>query len=260
VTGEYTGRLDRFKLSPVRPFREILWSRPLPMPTRPQALKLILTALYLLMWPILILALAGDWRWREGWIFGAWFLAVCVSTTAWLYRNDPALLAERYRAPGTGGQSRRDKIVVYLIVLGYVAWIVLMPLDARRFRWTPPGPLGVQVVGCVLLALSWLLLFRSFTENTFLSPLVRIQRERGHRVVTTGVYGIVRHPLYLGSVLMFVGGPLVTGSAFALAVSAVLALLVVLRILDEEKLLTRELAGYDDYRRHVRYRLIPFVW
>jgi protein-S-isoprenylcysteine O-methyltransferase Ste14 len=135
-----------------------------------------------------------------------------------------------------------------------------MPLDARRFRWTPPLPLAVEVVGCVLLALSWLLLFRSFTENTFLSPLVRIQRERAHRVVSTGVYGIVRHPMYLGAVLMFVGGPLVTGAASALAVSAALALLVVVRILDEEKLLTRELAGYDDYRRRVRYRLIPFVW
>jgi protein-S-isoprenylcysteine O-methyltransferase Ste14 len=230
------------------------------MATRPRAPKLILTALYLLIWPALILSLGGDWRWPEGWIFGGWFLAVCVSTTAWLYRKDPALLAERYRKPGTGGQSRRDKMIVYLIVLGYVAWIVLMPLDARRFRWTPPLPLAVEVVGCVLLALSWLLLFRSFTENTFLSPLVRIQRERAHRVVSTGVYGIVRHPMYLGAVLMFVGGPLVTGAASALAVSAALALLVVVRILDEEKLLTRELAGYDDYRRRVRYRLIPFVW
>jgi hypothetical protein len=125
-------------------FREILWTRPLPMPTRSQALKLILTALYLLMWPVLILVLAGDWCWPQGWIFGGWFLAVCVSTTAWLYRNDPALLAERYRALGTGGQSRRDKMTVYLIVLGYVAWIVLMPLDARRFRWTPQPPLAVE--------------------------------------------------------------------------------------------------------------------
>jgi protein-S-isoprenylcysteine O-methyltransferase Ste14 len=230
------------------------------MPTRPQALKLILTALYLLMWPVLILALAGDWQWVEGWIFGGWFLAVCISTTAWLYRKDPALLAERYRAPGTGGQSRRDKIVVYLIVLGYVAWIVLMPLDARRLRWTPPLPLPVEVFGFGLLALSWVLLFRSFTENTFLSPLVRIQRERAHHVVSTGVYRIVRHPMYLGAVLMFVGGPLVTGAASALAVSAGLVLLVVVRILDEEQLLTRELAGYADYRRRVRSRLIPFVW
>ena len=230
------------------------------MPTRSHALKLILTALYLLMWPLLILAVAGDWCWPQGWIFGGWFLAVCVSTTAWLYRNDPALLAERYRALGSGGQSRRDKMTVSLIVLGYVAWIVLMPLDARRFRWTPEPPLAVEIIGCVLLALSWLLLFRSFTENTFLSPVVRIQRERAHRVVSTGVYRIVRHPMYLGAVLMFVGGPLVVGSASALAASAVLTLLIVVRILDEEELLTRELAGYDDYRRRVRWRLIPFVW
>jgi len=223
-------------------------------------LKLILTVLYMLMWPALLLFLAGDWRWRQGWIFGGWFLAVCASTMAWLYRKDPALLAERYRMPGSGGQSRRDKIIVFLIVLGFIAWIVIMPLDGRRFRWTPRLPLAVEVVGGALLALSWLLLFRSFTDNTFLSPLVRIQTERGHRVVSTGVYGLVRHPMYLGAILMFLGGPLLTGAAWALACAVVLSLLVVVRIVEEEKLLVVELAGYEDYRRRVRYRLLPFVW
>ena len=71
-------------------------------------LGLVPTALYLLAWPVVILFLAGNWRWREGWVFGGWFLAVCVSSLAWLYRHDPALLAERYRLPGSGGQSRRD--------------------------------------------------------------------------------------------------------------------------------------------------------
>src|SRR5262249_19327046 len=81
---------------------------------RMSPLKLILTVLYMLMWPALLLFLAGDWHWRQGWIFGGWFLAVCASTMAWLYRKDPALLAERYRMPGSGGQSRRDKIIVFL--------------------------------------------------------------------------------------------------------------------------------------------------
>ena len=202
----------------------------------------------------------GDWRWREGWIFGGWFLAVCASTIAWLYRKDPALLAERYRKPGSGGQSRRDQIIVYLLVLGFIVWIVLMPLDARRFGWTPRQPLAVEVIGGALLALSWLLLFRSFTDNTFLSPLARIQTERGHRVVSTGVYGLVRHPMYLGAILMFVGGPLVTGAASALAVGVALSLLLAVRIVEEEKMLAMALSGYDDYRRRVRYRLLPFVW
>jgi protein-S-isoprenylcysteine O-methyltransferase Ste14 len=222
--------------------------------------RLLFTAAYLLVWPALMLLLAGDWRWPEGWIFGGWFVAVGASTVVWLARRDPGLLAERYRMPGTGGQSGRDRVIVYLLTVGFIAWIVLMPLDARRFHWTPRLPLVVALIGDALLALSWLLLFRSFADNTFGSALVRVQTERGHRVISTGVYAWVRHPMYLGATLMFVGGSLVTGAASALAVGLALSLLLAVRSLDEEALLTRELAGYDEYRRRVRYRLIPFVW
>jgi protein-S-isoprenylcysteine O-methyltransferase Ste14 len=232
-----------------------------PTPTPPvSSLKLAVTALYLFLWPALILFLAGDWRWPEGWIFDGWFLAVCITTITWLYRKDPALLAERYRRPGSGGQSRRDTIIVYLLVLGFIGWIVLMPLDARRLHWTPPLPLGIKVVGGGLLTFSSVFLFRSFTDNPFLSPLVRVQTERAHHVVSTGVYGVVRHPMYLGAILMFVGAPVLTGAASALGVGGALSLLLAVRIVDEEKLLALELAGYDEYRRRVRYRLVPFVW
>lgn len=231
---------------------------PAPSPISP--LKLILAVLYLLVWPVLILFLAGDWRWSEGWIFCAWFLFAFGSALGWLYRKDPALLAERYRRPGSGGQSRRDKVIVYLVVIAFAAWIVLLPLDARRFRWTPQLPLVVEAAGGMLLVLSWLLLFRSFTDNTFLSPLVRIQTERGHRVVSTGVYGFVRHPMYLGAILMFLGAPLLVGAFSALLAGVLLSLLLVVRIFEEEELLMTELAGYDEYRRRVRYRLVPFVW
>ena len=103
-------------------------------------------------------------------------------------------------------------------------------------------------------------LFRSFTDNPFLSPLVRIQGERHQQVVSTGVYGLVRHPMYLGASLMFVGGPLLLGSAWGLLVGLGLVLLLIVRIRGEEKLLARELEGYDAYRGRVRYRLIPGIW
>jgi protein-S-isoprenylcysteine O-methyltransferase Ste14 len=222
--------------------------------------RLLFTAGYLLVWPALVLFLAGDWTWPEGWIFGGWFVAVGASTVAWLSRRDPGLLAERYRMPGTGGQSRRDRIIVYVLTVGFIIWIALMPLDARRFLWTPRLPLAVELVGDALLGLSWLLLFRSFADNTFGSALVRVQTERGHRVVSTGVYGWVRHPMYLGATLMFVGGPLVTGAISALVVGLALVVLLVVRSLDEEALLARELPGYDEYRRRVRCHLLPFVW
>lgn len=223
-------------------------------------LGLFATALYLLAWPLVMLFLAGNWRWREGWIFGGWFLAVCISSLAWLYRHDPALLAERYRLPGSGGQSRRDAVIVALLVVGFVLWIVLMPLDAARFRWSPRQPVVVEIAGLGLLGASWFLLFRSLTDNTFASPLARIQRERDHHLVSTGVYGLVRHPMYLGAILMFMGGPLVTGAQSALVVGAALSLLLAVRIVGEEALLVRELTGYDAYRQRVRYRLIPYVW
>jgi protein-S-isoprenylcysteine O-methyltransferase Ste14 len=222
--------------------------------------RLLFTAVYLLFWPALMLSLAGDWLWLPAWIVGGWFVAVGASTMGWLARKDPELLEERFRRPGTGGQSRRDQVMIYLITVGFVAWIVLMPLDARRFHWTPRLPLAVSLVGDVCLALAWLFLFRAFADNPFGSALVRVQRERGHRVVTTGVYGWVRHPMYLGATLMFVGGPLVAGSLSALVVGLALVLLLAVRSLDEEALLTRELTGYEEYRRRVPYRLIPFVW
>jgi len=223
-------------------------------------LQLAATALYLVAWPALMFVLAGGGRWPEGWLFSAWFVGLCGTVITWLYRKDPALLAERYRRPGSGGQKSGDQAVVVALAAGFAAWIVLMPLDARRFGWTPPFPLGLKVAGVVLLAVSALLLFRSFHDNTFLSPLVRVQAERKQRVISTGVYGFVRHPMYLGAVLMFVGAPLLLGSATGLALGAAMTLLLGFRIVGEERLLARELEGYDDYRKRVRYRLLPFVW
>jgi len=227
---------------------------------RVSPLKVAGSALYIAMWPTLVFVLAGDWRCVEGWIFAGWFLALCSTVILWLYRNDPALLAERYRRPGTGGQSRKDQAIVYGIVILFAAWIAVMPLDARRFRWTRPFPLGLQVAGGALLIGAAFLLFRSFRDNTFLSALVRIQGERKHRVVSSGVYGFVRHPMYLGALLMFTGTPLLLGSSLGLVVAGALTLLLAFRIVGEEQTLADELEGYAEYRRTVRYRLLPLVW
>ena len=175
----------------------------------------LFTVLYLVAWPVLIMALAGDRRWIPGWILSGWIVAVGASTVAWLAWRDPALLAERYRMPGTGGQSPRDRRLVYAMAVGFLLWVVLMPLDGGRFHWTPPLPRAVAVVGGVCLMLGWVFVFRAMADNTF-------------------------------------GSALVVG----LALTAALAV----RSLDEEALLTRELTGYEEYRRRVRYRLIPYVW
>ena len=151
-------------------------------------------------------------------------------------------------------------MLVLLLFLGFAAWIVLMPLEARRFGWTSGFSLGPKALGGGLLMLSSFFLFRSFHDNTFLSGVARIQSERKQRVVSTGIYAFVRHPMYLGMVLMFVGTPLLLESRFGLAIAGAIMLLLAFRITREERLLREGLDEYEEYRRRVRYRLFPYVW
>jgi protein-S-isoprenylcysteine O-methyltransferase Ste14 len=145
-------------------------------------------------------------------------------------------------------------------VVGFIVWIAIMPLDARRFHWSPAFPLYIQFIGVVLLALSFFFFFRSYSDNTFLSPLVRIQKERRQTVVSRGVYALVRHPMYLGGILMFLGTPLLLGSVGGILTGLALTLLLMMRIPLEEAMLLRDLEGYGDYCKKVRFRLVPFIW
>jgi protein-S-isoprenylcysteine O-methyltransferase Ste14 len=222
--------------------------------------KIVFAFFYILLFPLLFFLLSGDFTWPEGWIFCFWFILLCFSTILYLYRKDPALLEERFRQPGTGNQERWDRYVVYGIMIGFILWIVIMPLDAKRFVWSPIFPLWLNILGGALLAGSFFLFFQSYTDNTFLSPLVRIQEDRNQRVVSTGVYGFVRHPMYLGAILMFVGAPLLLGSLYGIPAGIVLTILLMARIQGEEAMLTRDLEGYREYTQNVRYRLFPFLW
>ena len=227
---------------------------------RPTVGYIIYGILWLLACPALILFLSGDWSWIEGWVFVIWFLSMAVVSIVYLYRKDPALLAERFRKPGSGNQKRWDKYLVYAMEIVFLAWFVIMPLDARRYRWTTIFPLWLRVSGAAGLVISSSFLYRSYTDNTFASPLIRIQTERKQRVVSTGVYGFVRHPMYLGGMLMFLCAPLLLSSRYGVLVGLIVSFALVGRIIGEEKMLLEELEGYADYKKRVRYRLIPFVW
>lgn len=207
----------------------------------------------------LLLWLSGDWRWVEGWIFGGWWALFIAAIFLWLRLKDPALLAERLRMPGSGGESRTDMAIVIGIKLGFIALFVVSALDVR-VDWMPHLPLWCEVCGGILLLPGSFFMFRALADNTFASQLVRIQSERGQRVIDTGVYSLIRHPMYLGGDMMFVGAPLLLGSVCGLLVGLALAGLLTLRILGEEKLLTRDLEGYPAYIQKVRYRLVPHVW
>jgi protein-S-isoprenylcysteine O-methyltransferase Ste14 len=219
--------------------------------------NLVMSALF---FPALTLLLAGNWRWMEGWLFALWFVAMLEFNIIYLYWKDPALLAERTKAPGSGNQKLWDKYLMGAILAIALLWLVVLPLDAERFHWSPTFPLWLKIVGGVALIPAWYLIERATIDNTYLSARVRIQSERKQQVITTGVYGFVRHPLYLGCALMMFGAPFLVGSVYGLILSSLGVLLLVGRILGEEKMLVEELEGYAAYQRKVKYRLIPFVW
>src|SRR5260370_4291313 len=213
-----------------------------------------------IVFPAAILLLVGEWGWVEGWLFGLWFDAMVLSNMIYLYRYDPALLAERSRAPGSGNQKRWDAYVLTLIYIIALVWLVIMPLDARRFGWSPAFPVWLKALGGVALLPALFLIFRATAENTFLSTLFRIKTDRKQHVISTGVYGFVRHPLYLGCLLMMIGAPLLLGSVYGFIIGFIGVIAVVGRIIGEENMLVNELEVDDEYKKKVTYRLVPCVW
>ncbi len=214
----------------------------------------------ILISPAVILFLSGDWLWLEGWIFSLWFDAMVLSNVIYLYLKDPALLAERSKAPGSDNQKQWDKYLIIGIYLWALVWFIVMPLDAKRFGWSPIFPVWLKVLGGVALLPALYLIYQATVENTYLSTLVRIQTDRKQHVISTGVYGFVRHPLYLGCLLMVLGAPLLLGSLYGFIIGFIGVIAVVGRIIGEENMLVNELEGYEEYKKKVKYRLVPFVW
>jgi protein-S-isoprenylcysteine O-methyltransferase Ste14 len=202
---------------------------------------------------------AGTVAWREGWVFMGLFFGFVVALSGWLARHNPALLTERMTGVGKADQKTWDKVFFGLANGLFLIWLVAMPLDAVRFGWSHV-PAVVQMAGAVVLVASFWLFFLTFRENTFLSPAVRVQSERGQTVVSSGPYRYVRHPMYAAALVFFVGTTLLLGSWVGLLVAVVLALGIAARAVLEERTLRAELAGYGEYMARVRYRLIPYVW
>lgn len=219
--------------------------------------NIIISAIF---YPALMVLLSGNWRWLEGWLFALWFDVMLIFNMVYLYVKDPALLTERTKPVGSENQKTWDKYLIVFIFLLAIAWLVILPLDAGRFGWSPAFPLWLKIIGGLMLIPALYLIERTTIENTFLSASVRIQSERKQTVISTGVYGFVRHPLYLGCLLMMLGAPLMMGSLYGLIIAVVGAFVLAGRIVGEEKMLTEELEGYEEYKKKVLYRLIPHIW
>jgi protein-S-isoprenylcysteine O-methyltransferase Ste14 len=153
-----------------------------------------------------------------------------------------------------------DKFLLSFFFIDFLVWFAIMPLDAKRFGWSPAFPFWVKATGTVLLVLASVIVFEALKENTFAAPVVKMQKERGQHVISTGLYGIVRHPMYTGAVLMFIAGPLLLGSVFGLIMGLVLIVTIAVRSIGEETMLKQELEGYSDYMKKVKWRMIPFVF
>jgi protein-S-isoprenylcysteine O-methyltransferase Ste14 len=207
----------------------------------------------------LLFAPAGTLDWPGAWVFLAEMVVGGAAVSLWLARHDPDLLRERMAGVFQKDQAPADKIFMVFVQVGFYGWLALMALDAKRWSLSHM-PLWLNLVGAVLSASFFLSCWLVFRENSFAAPVVKIQRERGQRVITTGPYAIVRHPMYAGAILYFVGLPLLLGSWIGLALAPVLIVALSFRIGLEERSLTQALPDYADYARRVRYRLIPGVW
>ena len=217
-----------------------------------------LIGMFVLIALVLFLA-AGTVLWLPGWTFLVLFFGFTLALSRWLLRHNPGLLTERMTGIGKPGQKIWDKVFYVGANLIFLAWLVLMPLDAVRFHWSQM-PLFLQVVGALLLLCSFYLFFLTFRENAYLSPAVRIQTEREHTVVSTGPYRYVRHPMYATALLFLVSTTLVLGSWYGFILGLLLFVGVALRAVQEERTLRAELPGYEEYMAQVKYRFIPYVW
>jgi len=222
--------------------------------------KLIGSFFYLLFFPLILFSLAGDWRWTEGWIYSVIFLLMSFGTLFYLYFHDPELLKERFGSPIQQTQKPWDKVLLSLFFVEFIVWFAIMPLDARRYAWSPPFPLWLRALGALLQIIATYLVFEAMRENTFAAPVVKMQKERGQKVISTGLYAIVRHPMYAGATLLFISAPLLLGSIAGLALGLVLILTIGARSVGEEEMLKAELDGYRDYMRKVKWRMIPYVF
>lgn len=202
---------------------------------------------------------AGTLKWRAGWAFMALFFGFTVALSGWLLRRNPALLTERMTGVGKPDQKGWDRVWFGLTAVAFLGWLVLMPLDAVRFGWSRV-PRWVQATGGAAVVASFWLLFGVFRENTYLSPAVRVQRERGQTVVDTGPYAYVRHPMYAAAGLLMAGSTLLLGSWWGLVGAGAIVAGVAARAVGEERMLRAELPGYAAYAERVRYRLVPGVW
>lgn len=208
-----------------------------------------------LMWP------AGTWRWWEAWVLVGLWTVFGVVLVSFLLRHDPALLAERLKlVPLHKDQKAWDKVLMALFLIAGIALYLIPGFDVVRYGWSEPLPLWMRLAAMLVHLPCFVLLGWVMRENTYLSQVVKIDAKRGHHVITTGPYALVRHPMYSVMIVLLFAVPVALGSRYALILAAFLTGLLVVRTYFEDRTLHAELPGYPDYAAQTSYRLVPGVW
>ena len=192
----------------------------------------------------------------QGWLFLLLFAAASGAITIYLWRHDRALLSRRVSAGPTAEKTRKQQTIQIVASFGFLAIIVVPSLD-HRFSWSHV-PVWLVLLGDLLVILGFFIVFKVFCANTFTAATIEVSERQS--VISAGPYALVRHPMYSGALLMLLGTSPALSSWWGLVAFALMVAVIVVRLLDEEKLLLRELAGYAEYAARVKYRLIPSVW
>jgi protein-S-isoprenylcysteine O-methyltransferase Ste14 len=216
---------------------------------------LLSAALGLVVFGAMLFLPAGTFHYWQAWVFLAVFALSTWIPSVYLTRTNPAALERRMRGPLAEARTLQ-RFVIAVLFISFPAMFVVSALD-HRFGWSPV-PASISLVGDVLVAVGLGIAMLVVIQNSYAA--VNITVESGQTLVSTGLYGIVRHPMYTGNVIMMVGVPPALGSYWGLLLIIPGLVVLVLRIRDEEDLLTHELSGYRDYTQKVHYRLLPYVW
>ena len=207
---------------------------------------------------LLLFLSAGRLDWPGAWLFLLESSLLGLAAGIALARRDPALLAERMRPILQRRQPAWDKRLMAVALVLWTAWFLAMGLEQRFGQLRLPG--WTMAPGALFVALCFYIVHLTFRENSFAAPVVKLQTERGHKVVSTGPYAIVRHPMYAGAGFYFLGAPLMLGSIVGLVAAPAMIAILGFRAVLEERTLKQGLPGYGDYMARVRYRLIPGIW
>lgn len=212
------------------------------------------------LYALLLFVPAGTLHWWRAWVFLAVTVAVMAVAIFNILPDNADLLSQRAKGIIQKGQPLWDRVLVILLVVSYVGQIVFIPLDVFRFHLMPKPSGLVSLFGLALYFAGWWIMTLVMKVNPFAVPVVKLQEERRQRVIDTGIYAVVRHPMYAGFAPIAVGPALWLESYTAALLAIVPIAVLAVRSVFEERFLKQELKGYDAYTEKVRYRLIPFVW